>query len=446
MSLRFRLIAAISALLLLTLTLNGALACWRAYASVQTEMRGAMAGAEDVVREALGRHGDDDKPAFVADLVSSFNGQRHVRATVVLPTGGVWAQSRVMTSSEEAPAWFRRLIGVHPQSLSIGLLTPKGASLVLSTDPSNEIAEVWRQTSDAFGVLLLFCGGACVSIYLIVGHALRRFGAFDAALSQIADGRYDTALAERGPPEFARLARGFNRMAARIRDVEQRNRELREQILILQEEERAEIARDLHDEVGPYLFAIHVDAGDIPRLSRDKAGDQVIERAGSIRDAAAHIQKHVRAILRQLRPNDALEFGLQTAIGELVAFWSRRRPEVQFYVSVELAGAPIARKIETVAYRLVQESVSNAIRHGDPGHIEVTVAREAGDQLLVAVFNDGVALGPDGVGAGMGIIGMAERVKALRGRFEIDGARGGVRTCARLPLGASALADPVSAS
>ncbi len=435
MSLRFRLIAAVSALLLVTLVLGGALACWRAYASVQTEMRGAMAGAQDVAREALGRHGDDAEPAFVPDLVLGFNGQRHVQAEAVLPSGAVWVRSRAMVPDDRAPDWFRGLIGVRPQAMRIALPAPRGAVLVLSTDPTNEIAEVWRQTRDAFAALLLFCGGACAAIHLIVGHTLRRFSAFDTALKAIADGRHDTALAERGPPEFVALARGFNRMAGRIRDFQQRNRDLREQILTLQAEERAEIARDLHDEVGPYLFAINVDAGDIPRLLREQASAEVVERAGAIRESAAHVQKHVRAILRQLRPNDALAFGLEIAIADLVAFWTRRCPDTAIAVTIDLVGVTLERRVEDVAYRLVQESISNAVRHGRPKTITVEIGRSVDACLSVAVTDDGQGLSASDVRSGMGLAGMAERVRALHGDFQVGAAdQGGVRTIARVPI------------
>ena len=443
-SLRFRLIAAVSALLVATLVLGAALSAWRAYGSVQTEMHAAMDGAETVVREAFGRHGDDETPDFIADLIRSFNGQRHVRAAVVLPSGRTWMRSRPLAPDDPAPAWFAALVGVQSQSVRIPAPAPAGAALVLSTDPTDEIAEVWRQTRGAFVALLLFCGGACVAIYVIVGHALRRFGEFDLALRAIADGRYDADLTERGPPEFVRLARGFNHMAGRIREVERGNRELREQILTLQEEERAAIARDLHDEVGPYLFAINVDAADIPRLIRTGADQAVTERAGAIREATAHIQKHVRAILRQLRARDALEFGLAAAIDELVAFWSRRSPMIQFSVKADTGYGAFPRKVEEVVYRLIQESISNAVRHGHPEHIGVLVAGSGDGELLVEVSNDGAPTA-EHKGAGTGLRGMAERVQALDGRIEFGPIVGGFQTRAYLPLAAPVPAEMATA-
>ena len=439
MSLRLRLILAISAMLLVALATGGVLVCLSARASVQAEMHGAMASAQDVVSEALADVPPEPKPSFVSKLIRSFNGQRHVRVIALGSAGEARLQSRLTVSGDPPPTWFRTVVNVRPQVVRRRLppqVAPAESALLIETDPTNEMSEVWRQTCNAISVMLLFSVGACIAIYLVVGHTLRWFKAFEVALKEVADGRYDTALDERGPPEFGALARGFNRMAGRISEFQQRNRDLTEQILTLQEDERAEIARDLHDEVGPYLFAISVDAGDIPRLLRQNDKVDVVERAGNIREASVHIQKHVKAILRQLRPTDALAFGLPAAIDDLIAFWARRCPDIGFTVEIAIEDATIDRRIEDVVYRLVQESISNAVRHGRPNNVSVAIVLLPEDQLSITVSDDGAGLCVEAPRSGMGLAGMAERVRALNGNFEIADAIGtrGARASARLPL------------
>ena len=174
----------------------------------------------------------------------------------------------------------------------------------------------------------------------------------------------------------------------------------------------------------------------MPRLLSRGAVGEAAERADSIREAAAHIQKHVRAILRQLRPSHALAFGLPAAVSDLVAFWERRSPDTTFRLELELDGAPLDRQIEDVAYRLVQESISNAVRHGQPRRVIVSLRRRADRHLSLTIEDDGVGLSASAAGVGMGLAGMAERVGALQGRFEIGAGAGGrgVRARALLPL------------
>jgi len=103
-------------------------------------------------------------------------------------------------------------------------------------------------------------------------------------------------------------------------------------VMEAEENERQRIARDLHDEVGPYLFALQVDAKAIGKIDTPEAS----RLSASAREAVVHIQRHVRNILRQLRPVTQLEFGLEAAVGDLAAFWTRRNPEIRFERNVRL--------------------------------------------------------------------------------------------------------------
>ena len=127
---------------------------------------------------------------------------------------------------------------------------------------------MWQLVRDSFAAMRLFRVTTLGFVWLVLGHSLRFFRGFEQGLRTISDGDYQTRLVKDGTtPEFSALAEGFNHMAARLSSYRDRNQRLQRQILSLQEEERAEIARDLHDEVGPYLFAIQVDADAIAKIS-----------------------------------------------------------------------------------------------------------------------------------------------------------------------------------
>jgi two-component system sensor histidine kinase UhpB len=310
--------------------------------------------------------------------------------------------------------------------------------VVLTSDPRSEIAEVWGHVRDAFVTMLLFCASTMAVVSLAVGAASRFLDRFQTGLQAISDSRYETRLDDKGAPEFARLAQGFNHMAAQLSAFSRANRQLYAQLQNAQEEERAEIARDLHDEVGPYLFALQVDAKAIGKIDTPEAS----HLSASVRESVIHIQRHVRNILRQLRPVTQLEFGLEAAVGDLIAFWTRRNPEILFERNVRLQSA-LERRHEEAAYRIVQEAVSNAVRHASPKRVRVDIQSSAG-QLTVMVQDDGGGakdgaedgLGVDRISLGhAGIAGMRERVLALKGRLDIDNVPGdGVRLCAVLPL------------
>jgi two-component system sensor histidine kinase UhpB len=207
----------------------------------------------------------------------------------------------------------------------------------------------------------------------------------------------------------------------------------------LQEEERAELARDLHDEIGPFLFAAAIDAASIPPLLAAGATAEAGERAAAIRDAVAHMQSHTRAILGRLRPLSFGAVGLGEAIGNIIAFWRSRHPGIAFITDVAGDDDSLDEAARATVCRVVQESVCNALRHGSPRCIEIKVMRDA-EGVVVRVDDDGGGPGLNGVTPGFGLVGMRERVQAQAGTLAIvarDGGHG-LAVTARLPCEAAA--------
>jgi two-component system sensor histidine kinase UhpB len=432
MSLQVRILGAIALLLVLALLLGGALLSHSARAVAELEIRTAFQGAEASVRDTL--KSDVEHTVTLRQVVASFEGQRHVRAALINEKGKVIVASKIAPLADPAPRWFARLMMPPRMSAEIPINLPQFPCVVrLTSDPNSELAEIWVHARDAFLTMLLFCAATMLAIWLAVIYALRFFGRFQGALLAVADGAYDARLDAKGPPELAAMARGFNHMAQRLAAFSDSNRRLQQQMQSIQEEERAGIARDLHDEVGPYLFAIQVDAKMVAR----SAEPQMHELGSAIRDAAQHIQLHVKEILRQLRPVKSLDFGLETALADLVAFWRRRHPGIRFELAVDAAG--LDRGQEEAAYRIVQESLSNAVRHGEPKLIRIAAALDK-TQLLLSIEDDGGGLNGKAdpnldLSLGhLGLAGMEERVRALGGRFAVEPLDGqGLRIRATLP-------------
>ena len=417
MSLQFRVLGSIALLLVLALLCGGALLSLHARSVVEVEVRTAFQGAENSVRDTL--ESDVQHTVTMRQVVSSFEGQRHVRAALVNEKGKVIVGSEIGRLKDPAPLWFARLMMPPSMSARFNINLPQyPCVVVLTSDPRSEIADVWDHARDAFTAMILFCGVTMATVSLAVAYALRFFRQFQTGLLAISDGGYDARLDAKGPPEFAALARGFNHMAARLAALSESNQRLERQIRSVQEEERAGIARDLHDEVGPYLFAIQVDANVVAK----SPDPETRKLGGAIREAALHVQNHVKEILRQLRPVSSLDFGLEPAIADLIAFWSRRHPDIRFERTI--ADTPgLDRRGEDVAYRIIQESISNAVRHGRPQKIQIAVSDEP-DRVTVCVTDDGDGLNQNGAAAmslgQLGLAGMRERLRALGGGLTIE--------------------------
>ncbi len=198
------------------------------------------------------------------------------------------------------PAWFAWLVQhsfpaltdyqrpVRFDGLPVGLV-------VIHPDPTYEIEEIWSVSRGLLGLLLLFFILVNALVWWAVGRAMRPVEHIRAALSQLGTGNLGARLPPLDVPELASLSEEFNHMAAVLERNVHENRRLNRQLIETQEEERKHIARELHDEIGQCVTAIHADAVAIHR-SPDARHIAVRESASAIITVTARIKDLLRSI------------------------------------------------------------------------------------------------------------------------------------------------------
>jgi two-component system sensor histidine kinase UhpB len=431
------LVRTISGVLLLTLLLSAVLTYWHATSKVDTEVGSAMEMAEKTVSKAIQEIARDADPRLeLVRLVRVFDGNRHVKATFVEAEPAGTRISSTVAPAEELPEWFFDLFAQPPRVVSVDLpeaLRPLG-SFELETSLRGEVAEVWDDVVLKLTILTVFCVLASVLVYITLGRALDPITGLLAAFERLGGGDYGARVDAKGPTEIEKLCGGFNAMARQLGDMEARNRKLNEQLATVQEEERADLARDLHDEVSPFLFSVDVDASTIKRIATETEADDVTARADAIRDAVAHMKKHVKSILNRLRPTVHLELGLKNAIETLVASWQLRNPDVSF--KAVIADGDCGSKIDGVVHGIVREAISNALKHGKPEEIDVVLTWTNEDCVTVVVSDDGGGMKPSSLDSGFGLIAMRERAEALGGTVTVKNRTdvAGVEVTASIPV------------
>ena len=436
MSIQRRLAISITLVLLFSLAVGFGLTYGHVRAKVRTETQAALSvGASTATNYLTDEDATTDPARVLRRVVADFNGDRHLRATLAAPDGTVLAQSRLLRPDEAAPRWFYRLVVTSPARLVVPLDAPfrDAGVLTLETDPHNEVAEAWSDARLTLTIMSLFFAMVLGLAFVTIRAALAPIRDVCGALARIGAGDYATRIEPSVARELAPLRDGFNLMAKRLEEMGVQNRALNEQILNLQEEERAELARDLHDDVAPFLFAVGADAAMIRQYLARGASGEIAPRAEAIAEAVKHMQRHLKDVLRRLAPGALLDLGLPGAIDNLVAFWQARRPGVTF--SVDVTGDPLDPPLDAVAFRVVQESFSNAIRHGAPSTIEVTIDVDE-ERATIVVEDDGAGFAAGAPPVGFGLAGMRERVRAVGGTVQVrNRATGhGVRVEAVLPV------------
>lgn len=439
MSLRVRVLAAIALVLLLGAAAGGLLAGAQTGRTLSAELGAAMVGGRQTVLSAYEDLPNSDHPARdLRQLLATFDGNRHVSAALVDVTGRVVRSSTPGATPAKAPGWFRALFktDLRPVTLPAPVAAGGFAAVVLTPAPDSDLHDAWLQFGHAALAFLLASAAGLALVYFTIGRALRPLDDLSTAFVRVGSGDYGVGVDEDGPTELARVARGFNSMTARLAAVQARNRALEEQLLRLQDEERADLARDLHDEIGPHLFAVNVDASMIGQLNAGGRAEEIPSQVQAIQASVAHIQRFVRDILGRLRPTQLVELGFGPAIADLVAFWRARRPDIVFGVDLPGEDDALPGPVRETIYRIVQESLSNAVRHGRPSRIAIRVAIEADGLVSARVSDDGAADETAQAGPAFGLAGMRERVEALGGAMTIERGLDGWNwsVSARLPL------------
>ena len=225
------------------------------------------------------------------------------------------------------------------------------------------------------------------------------------------------------------------RMVAK--EAERQMRELSQQLVATQEEERKSLSRELHDHVGQVLTALRMELGRIER-ARASSNAAIGPAVGECRRLVDNMVRTVRDLALGLRPSMLDDFGLQPALEWHVRDFTRRYGvNVQLSLQGDFDALPDVYR--TCVYRAVQEALTNCIRHANARSIKVTVVGHT-DRLHVSVADDGIGLDSERRGAGLGLRGIEERVKKLNGVMTIQGAPGeGTKLAIRLPLPAGTL-------
>lgn len=463
LSLRARLNALFGGLMAFALVISIGWILLAAGPRVKAESQSALRLAREFIETAIGSLKQTPEPeAGLAHLMKGLRNLRHVAIQIEDPQGRIVRSSAAADDDDDdddddrvdagrsspqqhasVPAWFANFVQPDRTSVRIPLeLSGKSyGAIVLSSDPSDESAEVWS------GLVSLTLGGAALALVafliniLAVNRALAPIGNLGQAVTALEAGRHHVHVPLNGSPELVDICAKVNSLAGTLERTTNENRQLSEMLVTLQDDERKELARELHDEFGPYLFAIRAGIKSLQRdFGQHAEQPDASERCAMLQEQVDALQQINRRVLDRLRPAAMTELGLQEALRALVAMWKDANPSVT--VSLEMP-EDIDDLEETAAltvYRVVQEGLTNVFRHSGATLANVRISHVPGhaddseDSLRISIKDNGVGMSDESK-PGFGLIGMRERVWALNGKMSISNApEGGVIVEALVPL------------
>lgn len=448
LSLRARLIILVALALVLGLSANVARLVLEAGPRVQAEdhsvVKLAVAFAETLVAD-LDKAADPEEKLnqIIADMAQL----RHVSVARQSATGAPSAAAAPAADIEQAPgvpSWF--VAFVHPEQTTVTVPVTVNAkslgALAITSHPTDEIAEIWDGIVIQVEIGLAITAVFLLLTVLVVNRALAPIGQLKAAMTEIEAGHYDTRVTPGGSPELATICVKLNELASVLGATVEGKQRLAERVVSLQDEERRDIARDLHDEFGPHLFALRAQVSALQQSIAAAAldPDTLRRQSDALVVKVNDIQKLNRRVLERLRPAGLAEFGLEGALAALLGFWREVHPDTVVESVVAPHLGPLGDTVELTVFRVIQEALTNVFRHAGASKVDITVApaTAAGPQgsaaVTVSVRDNGEGL-PSDYKQGFGLTGMQERVEALGGTMTVTSSREGSVVTATLPYG-----------
>jgi len=229
-----------------------------------------------------------------------------------------------------------------------------------------------------------------------------------------------------------RLAETFATRAALAVDLSERiAQDSLRRVVEAQEVERRRLARELHDETGQALTSILLGLRALEERTADPASRAATEE---LRELVVSTLQDVRRLAVELRPSALDDFGLVAALKRLTASFAEQTGiSVDFQTA--LADERLPEEVETALYRIVQESLTNVVKHARARRVSILLARKDG-AVKAVVEDDGQGFDPAAqTGYGYGLVGMRERLALLGGRLEVEsGADAGTTIAAEVPV------------
>jgi len=229
-----------------------------------------------------------------------------------------------------------------------------------------------------------------------------------------------------------RLAETFATRAALAVDLSQRiAQDALRRVVEAQELERRRLARELHDETGQALTSILLGLKALEERTGDEASRAATQE---LRELVVSTLQDVRRLAVELRPTALDDFGLVAALERLTASFAEQTG-ISVDFETALADERLPEEVETALYRIVQESLTNVVKHARARRVSILLARKEGSVKAV-VEDDGRGFDPaEQAGDGFGLVGMSERLALLGGRLEVESdADAGTTIAAEVPV------------
>jgi len=436
MSLRFQINVRICLTSVAILILGGSVAIWQARGAVSKEIDSSLNLAAQLIKLNFPQSQQSavDVSAWLPRFVS-LEQTRHLKIQLKEPNGEVvkfTAEQKRAPNADMPPQWFINLVSSQYPDVEQQLATADGKriTLIIQADPLDEITEAWQESGTFFISLLVMTLLTFLAINLVFNKAFKAIALIVDGLKAIEQGDYQQKLPDFATQEYDHIAKAVNHLTDVLDAAHRENSALTLHSLEIQEEERQHLSQELHDELGQSLTAIKVMA--VTAKNKKTETEQITD---AIIDICDHLITVVRSMMRNLHPLVLAELGLKATLEDLLNHWSSRNPELLLTLHCPDEVDDLEQKITIQVFRIVQECVTNIVRHAKATQATVNLEVAGGKLLQLQVSDNGRGCAQEMIKTGFGLLAMRERIKSLGGTLTVQTGPGrGMCITANIPL------------
>ena len=320
------------------------------------------------------------------------------------------------------PYWFIFLIEklsekIYFSKINIDQRGEMTGYILIKPEPIYEYAEIWQQIKVGLWIIVTFLILINIIVLILFSHMIKPINKIIEGFEKLEAGNYKSKINKSNILELDIIGKKFNSMINNLRQSNDKIHKLSQNLINVQEQEKSELARDLHDELGQSLTALQAEAASISKSTKKKSRDEAILNVIRL---SKNMMLSTREIIKKLNLGLIEDLGFESALVDLFENWKRRFIGVKFEYKIdEKALNKITKQKTAHLYRIFQEALTNIAKHSNPKNIKISIkSLEVKDKIRILISNDGI--NTDLVNQdGLGLIGIAERVDQINGNLEV---------------------------
>ena len=419
MSLKLRLIFIVNFLLFVAIFIGFFSVVFTSKNAVRSEIESSVRLAQFSIQSGIQKNPElylfQDNFLGLKDLESI----RHLTIQLLDKNKNIIDENISSKEFNRSPAWFQNILDLYskdlnPQDIPLLQYGEKIGSVLITPNPTYEYDEIWQQFKNGLLIAAIFFVFVNIAIYFLFEKIIAPIDNLIKSFHNLEQGRYKKNNESFGISELDILRVKLNQLIGKLKKNDDKIHQLNQKLIGIQEQEKKEISRDLHDEIGQSLAAIQVQAAAIKTMQKSKNS---LNQADSIIQTTKDLMGQTRNLIKRLSLTIIDDLGLEDSLIDLYSSWIKKSGYKNAHCRISLPNhKQFSNLLKETIFRLTQEALTNINKHARPKKIDISI-QEIKKSIHMEFINDGIVSKTKKTN-GIGLLGMAERVANLSGTMQ----------------------------